>query len=86
MLRNIEGVPSSRTAIAARKKSPNKMYVSKAGVKDFGNKIRIDAYMYDEGQAQAEAMAKRMEAKEGRNKGGAGGRGRAPGGRGGAPQ
>jgi hypothetical protein len=24
------------------------MYVSKAGVKDFGNRVRIDAYMYEE--------------------------------------
>jgi hypothetical protein len=89
VLRDTGGVPSSRTAIAGRRKSPDKMYVSRAGIKDFGDHVRIDAYMYDEGKAQAAALAKRMEAKEARtNRGGAGagGRSRAPGGRGPAPQ
>jgi hypothetical protein len=84
VLSDTGGPPSSRTAIAARRKSPDKMYVSRAGIKDFGNKIRIDAYVYDEGKAQAETLAKKMEAKA--NRGAAGGRSRAPGGRGPAPQ
>lgn len=84
VLQNTGGVPSSRTAIAGRRKSPDKVYVSKAGVKDFGDKIRIDAYIYNEGKAQAEALKKRLEAREARSKGPPGGKGRAraPGGRG----
>ena len=39
---------SSRTAIATRRKSSDKWYISKAGIKDFGDKIRIDAYAYKE--------------------------------------
>jgi len=80
------GTPSSRNAIAGRRKNPQKMYVSRAGVKDFGDKIRIDAYMYDEGAAAAAALAKKMEDKESKGKARAGGRSRAPGGRGPAPQ
>jgi hypothetical protein len=96
VLRNTGGKPSSRTAIAGRRKNPDRVYVSKAGVKDFGDKIRIDAYVYDEGKASADALAKRLLAKEARttrSSGGAGGAGgarggrsRAPGGRGPAPQ
>jgi hypothetical protein len=83
VLREHGGTPSSRTAIATRRKSPDKMYVSGASVKDFGGKIRIDAFMYDEGKAQRDALQKKSEAKEGRSsRGGAGGRSRAPGGRG----
>jgi hypothetical protein len=52
------------------------MYVSRAGVKDFGDRVRIDAYMYDEGRAARMALEKR-EAKF-QAKTGAGGRSSAP--------
>ena len=82
VLKQNKGAPSSRTAIAARRKNPEKMYVSKAGVKDFGDRVRIDAYMYEEKNQRLSAfLAKKEEGKEG-----AGGRRRAPGGRGPAPQ
>ena len=70
------GMPSSRNAIAGRRKNPQKMYVSRAGVKDFGDRVRIDAYMYDEGRAAKMALEKR-EAKF-QAKTGAGGRSSAP--------
>ena len=58
------------------------MYVSKAGVKDFGDRVRIDAYMYEEKNRKAMAL----QAKKEEGNAGAGGRRRAPGGRGPAPQ
>ncbi|KAM0723468.1 hypothetical protein Q7P37_000454 [Cladosporium fusiforme] len=60
------GVPSSRSAIATRRKSAEKMYTSKVGVKDFGDKIRIDAYMFDEKAAFLAMMRKKSEAKDAR--------------------
>lgn len=50
--------------------------MSRAGVKDFGDRVRIDAYMYNEGQAARVAQEKR-EAKF-QAKTGAGGRSSAP--------
>ena len=82
VLKQNGGAPSSRTAIAGRRKSPEKMYVSKAGVKDFGDRVRIDAYMYEEKNRKAMAL----QAKKEEGNAGAGGRRRAPGGRGPAPQ
>lgn len=75
-MKAIGGAPSSRTAIAKRRKDPLKKYVSRAGVKDFGDRVRIDAYVYDEGNASKEA---KKESKF-QGKTGAGGRSRAPGG------
>jgi hypothetical protein len=72
--------PVSRTAIAKRRKDPFKMYVSRAGVKDFGNRVRIDAYMYD-GRLALKAEKAKKEAKVQANSG-AVGRSTAPGGRG----
>ena len=68
VLRDTGGVPSSRTAIAGRRKSPEKVYVSRAGIKDFGDKIRIDAYMYDEGKAEESRLSKFLAAKSARGK------------------
>lgn len=82
VLRDNDGVPSSRTAIAGRRKSAEKVYVSKAGIKDFGNKIRIDAYMFDEEAAQAKLRAKTWAAKEAKRAA----RTRAPGGHAPGPQ
>jgi hypothetical protein len=72
VLRKTGGVPSSRNVIASRRKSPSKMYVSRAGVKDFGDRVRIDAYMYDENAATALGSIAKA------NAGGAGGRRRGP--------
>jgi hypothetical protein len=72
------GQPSSRAAIANRRKDSAKLYASKAGVKDFGHKVRIDAYVYDEAKAQSDARKKQFGAREAResksNKGAAKGR------------
>jgi hypothetical protein len=77
-LKHTGGQPSSRAAIANRRKDSAKLYASKAGVKDFGHKVRIDAYVYDEAKAQADARNKQAGAREAReakfNKGGAKGR------------
>jgi hypothetical protein len=62
VLKQNGGAPSSRTAIAGRRKSPEKMYVSKAGVKDFGDRVRIDAYMYEENDSRKAAMQVKREA------------------------
>lgn len=76
------GQPSSRAAIANRRKNSAKLYASKAGVKDFGHKVRIDAYVYDEAKAQSDARNKQAGAREAReakfNKGNAGAKGRRP--------
>jgi len=48
------------------------MYVSRAGVKDFGDRVRIDAYIYDENAASAAAEIAKA------NAGGAAGRRRGP--------
>jgi hypothetical protein len=77
-LKHTGGQPSSRAAIANRRKNSAKLYASKAGVKDFGHKVRIDAYVYDEAKAQSDARNKQAGAREAReskfNKGGAKGR------------
>jgi len=77
-LKHTGGQPSSRAAIANRRKDSAKLYASKAGVKDFGHKVRIDAYVYDEAKAQRDARNKQAGAREAReaksNKGGAKGR------------
>ena len=62
VLKQNGGAPSSRTAIAGRRKSPEKMYVSKAGVKDFGDRVRIDAYMYEEKDSRLAAMLVKRQA------------------------
>ena len=74
VMRAIQGAPSSRTAIAKRRKDPLKKYVSRAGVKDFGDRVRIDAYVYDEQESAAAGGKSRAP------------RGKAPGGRSPAPQ
>jgi hypothetical protein len=38
------------------------MYVSKAGVKDFGDRVRIDAYMYEEKDSRLAAMLVKRQA------------------------
>jgi hypothetical protein len=71
--------PSSRTAIANRRKNSAKLYASKAGVKDFGHKVRIDAYVYDEHKAQSDARRKQTDARGAQlTKGNAGARGGRP--------
>jgi hypothetical protein len=51
-LKHTGGQPSSRAAIANRRKDSAKLYASKAGVKDFGHKVRIDAYVYEAREAK----------------------------------
>nr|OQO18865.1 hypothetical protein B0A51_14531 [Rachicladosporium sp. CCFEE 5018] len=72
--------PSSRTAIQARKKGTEKMYVSGGTVKDFGGRVEVSAFIYDEGMAVQREAAKRAEARTTRTAG----QGRRPGGPGGA--
>lgn len=71
VLQSHGGQPSSRTAIAARRKSSERVYVSRAGVKDFGSKVVVNAYMYDEAGAQQESRRKRASEREARATGGA---------------
>lgn len=79
VLKNTGGRPSSRTALALRRKSPEQVYVSQAGIKDFGDKIRIDAYMYDESKTKQEQLKARFKARDAKAAEGDGGRRRAPG-------
>ncbi|KAI7479073.1 hypothetical protein KC357_g4246 [Hortaea werneckii] len=68
---------SARTAIAARRKSSEKMYVSGSTARDFGDRVVVNAFMYDEAEAVAQEKAKRMQARDkaGAERGaGAGGR------------
>lgn len=71
--------PSSRTAIAKRRKSPDKKYVSRAGVKDFGDRVRIDAYVYDEKKSKMNEFLEKKSKFQANP--GAGGSSRAPGGK-----
>lgn len=73
--------PSSRTAVAMRKKSSEKVYVSHSQAKDYGDRIVIDAFIYDEAGAQREANQKGSEERDSKG----GGRGRGPPGRAGPP-
>jgi hypothetical protein len=82
VLKRTGDTPVSRTAIAKRRKDPNKMYVSRAGVKDFGDRVRIDAYLYD-GKLPKKALEAKKESKEANSRPG---RARVPGGGGPAPQ
>lgn len=80
VLENTGGRPSSRTALAARRKTSEKRYVSQAGIKDFGDKIRIDAYMYDESKVKLEQFRAKIKARNAKAAAeGDGGRRRAPG-------
>lgn len=54
---------TARNAIAIRRKSAEKMYVSGTTVKDYGDKIVINAFMYDGDEAAREEMDKRVKAK-----------------------
>ncbi|KAI6812141.1 hypothetical protein KC340_g13541 [Hortaea werneckii] len=67
---------SARTAIAARRKSSEKMYVSGSTARDYGDRVVVNAFMFDAAEAAQEEMAKRMQArsKAGAERGGAGGR------------
>ncbi|KAI6829234.1 hypothetical protein KC332_g7382 [Hortaea werneckii] len=55
---------SARTAIAARRKSSEKMYVSGSTARDFGDRVVVNAFMFDEAEAVAGEKAKRMQARE----------------------
>lgn len=85
-LEHTGGVPSSKSEITARRKSADKVYMSKVGVKDYGDKIRIDAYMFDEKRAKLDALKKRTKAKAQAGEKKTGGRSRAPRGRAPRPQ
>jgi len=63
---------TARTAIAARRKSAEKMYVSGTTTKDYGDKIVINAFMFDGIEAAKEEQEKRDQART--NRAAAGGR------------
>lgn len=58
---NNEGkdVRAIRTALAARRKSADKVYVSKPKMKDFGDRIELTAFVFDGKEAAREADDKR---------------------------
>lgn len=83
VLENTGGERSSKSGIAAKRKSAERVYVSKAGIKDFGHKIRIDAYLFDEAKAQRSMLQEKLALRAPRQGGKPGGRetgrgGRAP--------
>lgn len=55
-----------RTALAARRKSAEKVYVSKPKMKDFGDRIELTAFVFDGKKAAREADEKRTRARTGR--------------------
>lgn len=67
---------SARTAIAARRKSSEKMYVSGSTARDYGDRVVVNAFMFDEAEAVREELEKRKQArsKAGTERAGAGGR------------
>lgn len=62
--------PSARTAIAARRKSSERVYMSRAGVKDFGSKVVVNAVLYDEAETQRKIRDSRERGREVRATGG----------------
>ncbi|RMX89835.1 hypothetical protein D0869_00574 [Hortaea werneckii] len=67
---------AARTAIAARRKTSEKMYVSGSTARDYGDRVVVNAFMFDAAEAAQEEMAKRQQArsKAGAERAGAGGR------------
>ncbi|KAF2162008.1 hypothetical protein M409DRAFT_58764 [Zasmidium cellare ATCC 36951] len=55
-----------RTALAARRKSAEKVYVSKPKMKDFGDRIELTAFVFDGKQHAREADEKRFKARTGK--------------------
>lgn len=65
---------TARTAIAARRKSAEKMYVSGTTAKDYGDRVVVKAYMFDGVEAAKEEIERRMSAKKAAGEQRAGGR------------
>lgn len=65
---NNEGkdIRAVRTALAARRKSADKVYVSKPRMKDFGDRIELTAFVFDGRQAAREAEEQRTRQRTGR--------------------
>ena len=57
---------TARNAMAARRRDPEKMYVSKPSVKDYGDKIVVKAYMFDAAGLAFEERKERMEMRRAR--------------------
>ncbi|KAK5131333.1 hypothetical protein LTR08_000999 [Meristemomyces frigidus] len=55
---------TARSAIAIRRKSAEKMYVSGTTAKDFGDRIVIKAYVFDGVEAARDEIQKRSEARK----------------------
>ncbi|KAK4550817.1 hypothetical protein LTR36_000397 [Oleoguttula mirabilis] len=55
---------TARTAIAVRRKSAEKMYVSGTTAKDYGDKIVINAFMFDGIEAAQEELEKKANARK----------------------
>lgn len=55
---------TARTAIAARRKSAEKVYVSGTTAKDYGDKIVVNAFLFDGIEAAKEEQEKRINAKK----------------------
>lgn len=67
-------IRATRTALAARRKSADKVYVSKPRIKDFGDRMEVTAFIFDGKQASKEAEDK-FQAQRGReSRGGKGGK------------
>ncbi|TKA45287.1 hypothetical protein B0A54_04383 [Friedmanniomyces endolithicus] len=81
---------TARSAVAQRRKRWEKTFVSGTTVKDFGDRIVVNAVLFDAAEAEAEERKRKFKEmqeskKAGRGKGGAGGgRRRGPGGAAGA--
>lgn len=60
---NIQNRPQRaiRAAIAARRRTAEKVYVSKPRIKDYGKKVQVTAFLYDAKEAAASARAKQAE-------------------------
>lgn len=64
---------AARTAITARRKSSEKMYVSGTTAKDYGDRVVVNAFMFDAVEAANEEKDRRlsaMKAKSDRQGGG----------------
>ncbi|CAK4033251.1 Hypothetical predicted protein [Lecanosticta acicola] len=64
---NIRGkdTRAARTAIAARRRTAERLYVSKPRIKDFGNKVQVTAFVYDGKEAAVKAKAERFGQRPG---------------------
>ncbi|EME43844.1 ribosomal protein S3-like protein [Dothistroma septosporum NZE10] len=58
-----------RTALAARRKSAEKVYVSKPRIKDFGDRIELTAFIFDGKAAAKEEMQKSFNKNKGKDAG-----------------